>query len=430
MLLGEWFRRAGPGGTLLALLAGCMLMSVVGMCYAELAARVPRAGGEFLYALEGLGPRSAFLVGWSLTLFLSAISAFEGTALGWLIELLIPGIGGRIVYTVLGQPVSAGDILLGLIGTAAICAINLAGVRVAVSFHRFITFGFLAFMGVLIIAGIAFGDGRNLAQPFTMPEGGSWVGGFIWILGTCTMLLYGFQVALYVIEERALGVTIGAATFAMVLGIVGAAVFYAAIAFSAARLVFWQTLLHAELPAVKAFDSLYAGGLVGKSVLVVAALSVAKTWNGVMLMASRTILAQARAGFIPAIFRHVDPLRRTPSRAIWLVTGATSVGILFGRGGLIPVINTATICIATTIALMLVILLRIRAREGESPGFAVPGGSLTIFLALLGSGSIAAFSIVQPLWHERGVPLEWKIIGTWMLLGSALSLLRLRRHRT
>jgi APA family basic amino acid/polyamine antiporter len=63
ILLGDWLKRAAPGGALLALLAGGALMALVGCCYAELAARLPRAGGEFLYALEGLGRTAAFIVG-------------------------------------------------------------------------------------------------------------------------------------------------------------------------------------------------------------------------------------------------------------------------------------------------------------------------------------------------------------------------------
>src|SRR6185437_13748838 len=75
ILLGEWLRRAAPGGAFLALLGGGALMSLIGTCYAELAARMPRAGGEFRYALEGLGRAPAFIVGWFLTLFLVSLCA-------------------------------------------------------------------------------------------------------------------------------------------------------------------------------------------------------------------------------------------------------------------------------------------------------------------------------------------------------------------
>jgi basic amino acid/polyamine antiporter, APA family len=427
VLLGEWLRRAAPGGTLLALLAGCVLMSVVGMCYAELAARLPRAGGEFLYALEGLGRRPAFLVGWFLTLFLTAICAFEGTALAWLIEILLPALRGPFLYKVLGQSVSVGDIILGLGGAAVICALNLAGVAVSVLFHRVVTYGFIGVMAALILAGLVFGETRNLAPMFTPTDDQSWLLGSAWLFSTCAMLLYGFQAALYLIEERASGITVSAVTRSMVLGITGAAVFYGGIVISAGRVAPWRTISSAELPAVTAFDRLRPGGVIGTIILGAAVLSLAKTWNGVMLMASRMLLAQSRAQLLPAVFQHVDLKRHTPTRAIWLVTAASAVGILLGRGALVPVINTATICVATTIALMLVVLLRLRHRENTSPGFAVPGGRFVIATALAVVGLMAAIAVCQPLWRETGIPLEWEIIIVWALMGLTFSFLSGRR---
>jgi len=97
VLLGEWLRLAAPAGALLALLAGGMLMAAIGLCYAELAARMPRAGAELRYVADTLGPRVAFPVGWFLTLFLVAICAFEGTALPWLLGLLLPVRAARCI---------------------------------------------------------------------------------------------------------------------------------------------------------------------------------------------------------------------------------------------------------------------------------------------------------------------------------------------
>src|SRR6266478_7869407 len=79
---------------------------------------------------------------------------------------------------------------------------NLGGVRVSVLFQRVITYAFLAVMVSLIIAGLKFGKLENLQPAFSPPGGKSWLLGFTWLFGTCAMLLYGFQSALYLIEER------------------------------------------------------------------------------------------------------------------------------------------------------------------------------------------------------------------------------------
>jgi amino acid transporter len=422
ILLGEWLRLAAPGGALLALLAGGVLMATVGACYAELAARMPRAGGEFLYALESFGPRPAFIVGWFFTLFLVAICAFEGTALAWLSVTLIPAAQGAALYHVLGNAVTVDSLVLGLIGAVAVCALNLKGVQTSVLFQRVVTYGFLAVMLTLIVAGLAFGTLHNLQPMFEPPAGRSWMVGSLWIFATCAMLLNGFQAALHVIEERAPDVTVGAATLRMVLGIIGAAVFYAAVVLAAGSILPWRKILSTELPAVAAFDALHASGGTGKIILCAAILSLAKTWNAVVLMASRMILAQARAGVLPVAFSRLDGRTGAPSNAIWLVTAASVAGMVLGRGALVPIINMATICVAMTLVLSLVILLRLRHQRIVSPGFSVPGGTATIVLALIGVSLMAAYAFCEPLLRDpHGIPLEWTLMAAWAVLGLLLS---------
>jgi len=417
VLLGEWLRLAAPGGALLALLTGGMLMAAVGMCYAELAARMPRGGGELRFALDTLGPRVAFPVGWFLTLFLVAISAFEGTALPWLASLLQPQMPTTTVYRVLGEPVTAYGMTIGCLGAALICVINLSGVQVSVLFQRLVTYSFIAVMTVLIVAGFVYGQTDHLRPWFTPPGGKSWLLGFSWLFATCAMLLYGFQTSLYLIEERAPQVSVRAATGSMVLGIVAAAVFYAAIVLSAGSIIPWHSLLDAELPSVAAFDALKPGAGIGKVVLIVAIFSLAKTWNAVLMMASRLILAQAQAGLLPAALGRVDARRKTPTNAILLVTAATLIGIFLGRGALVPIVNMATICVAMTIVLMLIVLIQQKRREPRSPGFAVPASRLVIPVCLIGAVVMAVFALFQPLWVQRGIPLEWKLIASWAAVG-------------
>jgi APA family basic amino acid/polyamine antiporter len=421
ILLGEWLRRAAPGGAILALLAGGALMALIGTCYAELAARMPRAGGEFLYALEGLGRAPAFIVGWFITLFLVSLCAFEGTALAWLVTELVPAAQGRPLYHLLGESVSADSLTLGLFGAAAVCLLNVSGVRSSVFFQRLVTYTFIAVMFGLIVAGLVFGTPRNLQPMFSPPDGRSWSTGSFWIFAQCAMLLNGFQSSLYVIEARAPDVSVRAATLSMVLGIVAAAVFYAAVILAASSLVPWRELLSARLPAVAAFDALNSGGLIGRIILCVSIASLAKTWNALVLMASRIILAQARAGMLPAPFARVNQAG-APANAILLVTVTSIAGMLLGKGALIPIVNMAVICVAMVLVLSLVILLKLRRQQPVSPGYAVPGGQPTVLLCLAGAVLMAGFAFCQPLLEKPGgIPLEWILMGVWATLGLVFS---------
>lgn len=422
ILLGEWLKHAAPGGALLAMLAGGTLMGLVGCCYSELAARLPRAGGDFLYALEGLGRTAGFVVGSFLTLFLVSMCAFEATALAWLINELVPAAQGKPLYQVLGESVTSEAIGLGLIGAVAVCVLNLRGVRSSVTFQRVVTFSFIGVMCALVICGFVFGSGKNLAPMFQPPDGHSWVAGSLWIFAQCAMLLNGFQAALYVIEERAADVTVRKATASMVAGIVGAALFYGAIIIAASRMLPWQELLPAHLPAVTAFNVLTPGGLIGGIILVVSIASTAKTWNALLLMASRILLAQAREGMIPSAFARLNERAGAPANAILLVTLLSIAGMLLGKGALIPIINMATICISLILVLALVVLLRLRGRATQAPDYTVPGGLPTILVCLTGAVTMAGFAFIGPLLRNPGhLPLEWMLMAGWTVLSLLFS---------
>ncbi|MGD0731158.1 MAG: amino acid permease [Terracidiphilus sp.] len=62
---GEVARDAGSVSVLAVVwLAAGILSLLGGMCYAELGASIPEAGGEYAYLRRGFGPRIAFLFGW------------------------------------------------------------------------------------------------------------------------------------------------------------------------------------------------------------------------------------------------------------------------------------------------------------------------------------------------------------------------------
>src|ERR1044071_2000217 len=65
----ESARLVGPPGWLLAAWALAGLLTVTGaLCCAELAAMMPRAGGQYVFLRAAYGPALGFLFGWSLFL--------------------------------------------------------------------------------------------------------------------------------------------------------------------------------------------------------------------------------------------------------------------------------------------------------------------------------------------------------------------------
>jgi ethanolamine permease len=234
------------------------------------------------------------------------------------------------------------------------------------------------------------------------------------------MFLNGFQAAIHAIEERGRAISLRRSVLSMVLGIGAGAAFYAIVILAASAAVPWKKLVHADLPAAYAFSASLPSGVLGTVVLVAATLSLVKTWNAIVFMASRLIFAQARLGYLPAMFARISVPARVPAVAITAVTLLTILLVPFGRGAVVPIVNMCSMCLAVTYVLSIGILIRLRSSVGnchKAPAFEVPGGPWLIGAALIAAIVMASAAILEPAIRIRGVPLEWELIAGWGLCG-------------
>jgi APA family basic amino acid/polyamine antiporter len=420
VLLGDWLKAAGPGGATAGFLIGGLVMMLIGLCYGELAARFSRAGAEFLYALETLGSFAGFLVGWLLASYAIAVCAFEAIALCWLLRMLLPAIELPPVYSIAGSPVTGDALIVGLSASVLMCALHYRGAASAIRFQNIVTYGFIAVSVAAMTCGFTLGSSRNLQPLFPHAAGASWVGGAVWIFSTCAFFLTGWQAALHAIEERRVDVSTRDAVLYMVGAIIAAALFYCGIVLAVASAVPWTSLIGRELPAVAAFRALGGGGVLGTVLLVAAIVSLTKTWSAVAWIASRLLFAQARRGLLPEALARVDPASGAPRTAILFVTGLTMIGVLMGRTAILPIVNMASICLALSMILCLVVLLRLRWRRTNRvvPSYVVPGGTPTILIALVGGITMIGVALLHPLLNGAGtIPLEWVLLLAWGTTG-------------
>ncbi len=418
IVLGEWLGTAGPGGTALGFFLGGAAMVLIGLCYGELAARSPTLGGEFVYVLRSLGPLPAFLVGWFLILYAVSICAFEAVAIASLLVILIPATSGPVLYNVGTSSVHAGALAIGVSGVVSIGALHFAGVLSAIRFQNLATLAFLLVLAVLIATGLALGSTDNWRPLLYAADNRSpWLG-VLWIFSTCALFLTGWQTSLHAIEERRAGLSVRAAIFSMVCGILVGALAYIGAVLAASAAVPWKSVLTKDLPAVAAFSALRPGGILGTVVLVVALVSALKTWNALAWWATRSVVALAREGFLPKALTRVHSTSGAPRVAVVFVTLLSVVGPLLGRAAILPIVNMGSICLALSMVLCLLVLLHRRRLNLESPSFTVPGGTATIVVALLASCLMIGVAIIEPLLRSHTeIPLEWKLIGLWASLG-------------
>ena len=425
VVLGEWLGAAGPGGAALAFAAGGLAMALICACYAELTARMPRTGAEFVYVREALGPIPGFLVGWFLLLNFIGLAAFEGTALVWLLSALLPSVEGPALYDVLGEPVHAGGLALSLGGIVLFAWLNGRGSSATVLFQKVMTYGFLVFALMLIVLGLGLGDLANARPLFKVDDGGLPWSGMFWVFSLGILFLNGFQGAAQVAEERAHGVSLRAVAGTMVAAVAAATVFYILIIFAVAGATPWNETVAAGLPTAHAFGALIPSApWLAEVVVIIAIASLTKTWNVIVIIGARLVVALARDNFLPSSLALLN-VRGAPARAVAAFSIVAGFVVLLGPGAIVPILNLCAMCLAVTFVLLLIVLLKARASGAPDPEFKVPGNGLPIVVALLLVLAMGSAAAVLPLLRADGMPIEWFMMAGWAALG--LGLVRLSR---
>ncbi len=418
VVLGDWLRACGPAGVVLGMLAGASVMLANSGAYAELIARYPMAGGEFIFAQQVFGERTAFMVGWLSTLSLIAVAVFEATALPWLLETLLPGLKGPTLYVSLDTPVSADAVAIGVTGTAVVAIMNYRGARSAATLQTVLAFTFLALAVLIITLGFALGSRSNLEPLFSADRAKPWWVGALWIFAIAPFFLNGFQSVAQTVEERTEQVTYARIASSMALALLAGTGFYCLVTLAAASAQPWPALLNQPMATAAAFANLLPHHALSVLVLATAALSVVRIWNGVTIWTSRLLMAQARAGFLPAWLGAIHGRHGAPTAAVVFVASCTGLGVFLGRGAIIPVVDMASLCLAGNLVLTGAAALRVRATQRGVAPYRTAGGAGTLLYALLGSAGMAAFALVDPILRRPGrIPIEWIVAGAWTAMG-------------
>ncbi|VVE10168.1 APC family permease [Pandoraea terrigena] len=424
VIIGDWFAKAGPLGAIIGLSAAALMMCIVCLVYAELAARIPASGGEIVYTFEAFGPSSAFWVSWIYTMPILTVTAFEGIALTWMVNTLMPQFGSAALYHVLGHDVSVMQVGLGAAITIFMMVQNYFGARFAAGSQKLLTVSFLLIALGAVFVALSKGSTANLAPLFysANPDAHWWTGALA-IFSSGLIWFSGFQSIPPVIEERNENVSFAQVARVMVISILFAAVFYALVIVAVGRAHPWTGMLKTDMLTAAAFGSLTPGGWLAKAVLVAGTISILKVWNGAFVWATRVILVQSRARFLPSPLSRVHPKYGTPTRAVWLVGIVNFAGISLGPGAILPILDAAAVCVGIVIASAPIALLVLRMREKRAlgtnvPAWTVPGGTPTIVIALVSTLSLSLVACVQPfLLSNGGIPLSWQILAVWGVIG-------------
>jgi APA family basic amino acid/polyamine antiporter len=172
-----------------ALLIGAWLvtgfMTIVGaLCYGELAAMMPRAGGQYIYLRESLGPLWGFLYGWTLFLVIqTGTIAAVGVAFGKFLGYFFPSISASnwIWHIAHVPPIPVGPMVLGnmdvglntqnlaaILIVVLLSVINIFGIKTGAMVQNVFTIAKTAALLGLVLLGIVIGrNPQAIAANFT-----------------------------------------------------------------------------------------------------------------------------------------------------------------------------------------------------------------------------------------------------------------------
>ena len=176
-------RALGSPALLIAAWLVTAVMTVIGaLSYGELAAMMPKAGGQYVYLREALGPLWGFLYGWTLFLVIqTGTIAAVGVAFGKFLGVFFPSVSAERWLWHIGHvpawhvgPMVLGNMEIGL-NTANLSAIvvitsltllNMLGVRMGAAVQNVFTSAKVLALAAVVLVGIFARNAAALAANF------------------------------------------------------------------------------------------------------------------------------------------------------------------------------------------------------------------------------------------------------------------------
>lgn len=292
-----------PGAVLLAWAVGGVVALTGSLTFAELAGRLPQAGGVYVFIRESFGRLWAFLYGWViLTVVTSgAIAALSLTFARYL---------GTII------PLSStGQVVVGITAITAVTLVNILGVKPGEVFSS--VFTVLKLLGILaiIVAGIMLGTTfsldatHDLVTKARLPVESFALAmiGVLWSYG-------GWHHASYVASEARAAPRI--VPKAMILGALIVTVTYVLMNWAYLRLMPLDAIAGSQAVAADAMGAVFPGGGV-----IVAGLIAVSTFGSIgifTLTAPRIYYTMAKDGAFFRMIAKLHPKHQTPVFAILL----------------------------------------------------------------------------------------------------------------
>ena len=309
----------------LAWVTGGLLSLFGAMTYAELAARMPEAGGEYVYIRRAYGDLPAFLYMWTWFAVAKPASIASVTTGLARTRALFPALQ-LLDHTAIAAPLPiAWSQFFAVAVTWLMTGLNYIGIRRAANFQ--LVFTWLKGLLVVVIAGTCFASSQGLASNFRTGFGGAQggVAGFMVALIAALWAYDGWNdLNMVAGEVRNPERNV---PFALILGVGIVGVLYMAVNAAIQYLLPAAAVAAAPRPAVAAV-SLVLGPAGAALVTAGMALSIFVTLNGTVMSGARVPFAAARDGLFFARVAELSPRFGTPAVSLVLQAALSTVLLL------------------------------------------------------------------------------------------------------
>ena len=413
VLTGDWITMAGSLGAILAFGIGGLMVTLIGLTYAELASAMPQVGGEHAYSYRALGAGASFICTWAIVLGYVSVVAFEAVALPAVIEYLLPGFKKIQLWDVGGERVYLSWVLVGSMGAATMTWLNIRGVRASALLQQTVTACILG-CGVMLLLGAANAGAPSNVEPL-FSTGSK---GVLMVLIMTPFMFVGFDV----IPQAAAELNIPRKQIGRLLlaSVLLAVIWYVAMISGVAFVLPNQQLNDSNLPTAEAMQVAFDSTIAGELLIIVGIGGIITSWNAFLIGGSRAVYAMALAKMLPAFLTKLHPVYKTPVNAILMIGTVSFFAPLFGKNAMTWLVNAGGLGIVLAYGLVAISFLVLRKRQPDMPRpFKVPQGSIVGLTAVALSVGICALylpgSPAALLW-----PYEWALILLWSGAGLAL----------
>ena len=383
-----------PGLLLACWLAGGVIALTGALSYAELGARFPRSGGEYVFLRESFGPLWGFLSGWiSLMVGFSAPIAAAAVAAAAYLLRLFPAAPSWSLELGPWTWVLSCETLTALLLLFAMTVLHAASLRVGVKAQNLLTIIKLLILTALIIAGLVHRSGGAMLSG-GLPVSGALAERMATALVFISFAYSGFNAATYLGGEireprRNIPIALSAGTGLVMLLYVLVNVAYLAAASPA------------ELSGVKEIGAIAARVLFGQGAArlftVLVAVCLLSSLGAMMLTGPRVYHAMAEDNLFFKALGWVRPRSGVPANAVWLQAGIAALMIVTASFEALLFYIGFTLSLFS--ALSVSGLMALRHRLGPPASFRTPFYPWAPLLFIASNVWIITFSLIGNPWR-------------------------------